>query len=830
VASLALSAWCSGFAALALQLVWGRELALTLGGSQFAAATVLTAFMLGLGVGSGIGGRLADRARRPALLVAALEVGLAAFGPALSLGLLALPGAAAGMLPAAASATSAAFLAPRLALAVLLLLVPTTLMGATYPVLARAAGSSLPDLHRALPVLYAANTLGGVAGAAAAGFGLLPGGGIPLAAGAAAAANLVAAAMAAHAHRQTLTLPRQGPRTMALDREGAASMRWVLLAAASLSGALVLGAEALWHRALMLVLANSTATLSLLLALTLTGLGLGAALTTPLARRSSPLLSWGKLQLTAAAVIATQALLLPHLPSLVRAMRPDQGWGRVLVPPLVTGGALILPATLLLGAAWPLLLVAATPRVDDGGRRVGAMGVVNSVGAAVGAAAAGFGLLPALGCGRSLLVLASLHAGLALAALARSRRRLAAAALAVGVAAATAAVSASKATRVLLPSMVGDEAPAGRLLEYRETPAGTVVVTEDPTTGVRSMFVDNNAAIGTTYDALKIVRMLGLVPALLHPAPERVLVIGLGAGVTTATVAASPGVQQVDVAEIVPGVVEASTLFEALNHRVTADPRVRTLVNDGRNHLLLTDQTYDVITCDPIHPLYGSAPLYSRDFFRLCRQRLRPGGLVCQYLPLHRMPSEELRRAIATFQAELGETWVLFGLRHAMLVGSERPIALDWRQWLERLQAHPLQTDLADSNLARPAQVAALLLLDPPACRLVGRGRPSTDLFPRLEFLAPAAYRPGLWEANAKLLVEAYRSPVARIQGLPPELVPHLLRLVAGKRLLLFSLLRRDASDMEGAVGFLRQALQVAGDDPEITRFAYQLAAETGAR
>ena len=129
-----------------------------------------------------------------------------------------------------------------------------------------------------------------------------------------------------------------------------------------------------------------------------------------------------------------------------------------------------------------------------------------------------------------------------------------------------------------------------------------------------------------------------------------------------------------------------------------------------------------------------------------------------------------------------------------------------------------------------PAQVAALIQLDPGACREVGQGRPSTDLHPRLEFLAPAAYRPGLWQANARLLVEAYRSPIERITGLPPELRPHLQRLVAGKRLLLFSLLRREAGDLKGALGFLSQALQVAGDDPEITRYARQLEAEVGGR
>jgi spermidine synthase len=377
-----------------------------------------------------------------------------------------------------------------------------------------------------------------------------------------------------------------------------------------------------------------------------------------------------------------------------------------------------------------------------------------------------------------------------------------------------------------IPDGLRERLNAARILSYRESASGTVVVTEDRGTGVRSMFVDNNAVIGSTYDALKVVRMLGLVPGLLHPRPERALVIGYGAGVTTTTIAAVPGVQDIEVAEIVPEVIEAARFFEHLNHDVLRDPRVRVVANDGRNHLLLGGPPYDVITCDPVHPLFGSAPLYSLDYFNLCRRRLRPGGIVCQYLPLHRMPTREFQRAIATFDAAFAESWVLFGLGHAMLVGSERPLELDWLHWQRVLEEHGWPEDLADSALATPAQIAALLQLSPGACRQLALGPPSTDLHPRLEFLAPAAYRHGLWAANARLLVDGYQSPLASIRGLPPQLAEAVRSLVAGKRLLLFSLLERDAGNANGAVHWLSLALQVAGDDPEIQHYARQLSTE----
>jgi spermidine synthase len=263
-----------------------------------------------------------------------------------------------------------------------------------------------------------------------------------------------------------------------------------------------------------------------------------------------------------------------------------------------------------------------------------------------------------------------------------------------------------------------------------------------------------------------------------------------------------------------------------MNHDIASDPRVRMLSNDGRNHLLLSRRDYDVITCDPVHPLYGSAPLYSIDFFRLCRSRLRSGGLVCQYLPLHRMPTPEFRRAIATFRSVFEESWVLFSLGHAVLVGGNDPLQLDWNRWQSILDRHPLRQDLAASALATPAQIAVLFHLGPEAADELAAGEPSSDLHPHLEFLLPAAYTPGLWRANARFLVEHYRSPIDRIEGLPESLREELRRLVAGKRLLLFSLLERDAGNAEGTLHWLRQALTIAGDDPELRFYARQVRAE----
>ncbi len=818
MALLSSAAALSGGAALALELGWARQLTAAFGATQFAVAATLAGFMLGLGIGSVVGGRAADRSNRPFRLLALLELCLVVLGPALSAALLGLPALAAHLLGEGGPATRPAFWLWRTVLAVGVLLLPTAVMGATFPVLVRAAagGQSIPA---SVSRLYGWNTLGGMAGALAAGFVLLPAGGVPAVVGAAAAGNAAAAlsALVAGGHALRPAASGGGGRVA----RGGGDRVWPFLAAAGLSGALVLGAEALWNRALQVTLANSTTTFTLLLTIFLAGLGAGGLLVRGPLRRSPPLAVFAAAESVAAATLVITALWLPELPRLVRAIRPETGWGRVLAAPLAAGGLLLLPFALAAGAAWPALLAAAAPRVEQVGRRVGGMGLANAVGAAAGPLLATWGLLPGLGFGRALLGLAALHAALVAWAWRRRPGRIAAAA-AAALLAAGAFAALPRFGRVLLPSLA-DGGSAPRVVSYREGPAAVVTVTQDPSGRFRSMFVDNNAVMGTTYDALKVTRMLGVLPVLLQRDPGNALVIGLGAGVTAATVAGFPEVEHMEVVELVPGVVEAARSFEDLNHGVLRDPRVRLVLNDGRNHLLVTDRRWNLITCDPIHPLYGSGPLYSLDFFRLCRRRLAPGGVMCQYLPLHRMPTGELRRLLHTFCRAFPDCRVAFGLGHGVLIGSTGPPLLDWEVWRRRLRAHRFRRDLADSALSSPGQVAALLLLDPEACRELGAPPPSTDLHPYLEFLAPAAFEPGWWAANAHLLAAHARSSLEEIRGLPPAARPALRRLLAGKRLLLGSMLRLEASDLPGAWAALGRALEVAPEDPELLRWRIRL-------
>lgn len=808
----------SGFAALSLELLWARQLSLTFGSSHYAVTTTLAGFLIGLGVGSFFGGRLADLAKRPILWLAFAELALGLLGPLLTVALIRLPHFAAWLLPEVSITHPGAVLS-RFILALIVMLPGTLLMGATFPLMVRSVVGDVSSLHRSLPVLYGINTLGGVFGAVFSSFLLLPRVGVLGVTAAAAVFNIAASAVGFWSSRHG-KIQESSPKEH--DSSPVGSGGWLFLVLAGFSGGAVLAGETLWNRILGIVLPNSTLTFSILLALYLSGLAIGGLGASRLVARRDHLRTWAFLQAGAGAWFLAGIVFLPRISLWVRHIRPPDGWGRVLMTPLAVGGSLILPAVVLLGAAWPLLLAAGTPKVADGGHRIGLMGMTNAIGAGLGGAVAGWLIVPSMGIGRSLIALAAFHALLAAFAFLNTSRSRSFTFLAAGtVLLFGLALLLPHFGRIALPSAVEGE-DDWRTIFYREGPTGTVSVLEKPHTTQRSMFVDNSAVIGTTYDALKVVRMLGLLPTLLHGNPDEVLVIGYGAGVTTSILDSSPAVKSIEVREIVPGVVEASPLFKAVNHNVLQSPKMRIGYGDGRNFLLLTDKQWDAITCDPVHPLYGSASLYSLEFFELCRQRLKKGGQMYQYLPLHHMPPTAFRQTIGTFSAVFPHTRVAFSLGHGVLIGSDQPIDLDWTIWTDRLGEFEQPSDLIDAVLQTPAQIAALMQLDTEGCHAVGLSPFSSDLFPILEFLEPEAFASGVWKANARTLIETYRSPLDEIEHLPRHLLPEIRRLIAGKRLLLFSQLEWTEGHWREAESWLRKALTVAHDDPEITRFAQQ--------
>jgi spermidine synthase len=782
--ALAAAALLSGVAALVYQLLWTRQLGLVLGNTVGAVSTVLASFMGGLAVGSALAARMVDRLPRPMLsrVYAGLEVGIAAFG-------LGLPFLLAAPLPH--------LVGVRFAFAAGLLLLPTALMGATLPTLAALWRPDAARLGRAAGLLYAANTLGAVAGSLATAFVLLPVLGVVRSSVTAALLNLGAGALVWLAAKpvgaEATPPPPRAPKSAKRDQrrtvEAPATDRLpahAALAVIALSGLGALANEVAWTRALTLLIGPTAYAFAFIVTAVIAGLAIGsaaAALVADRLRHPGPVL--GLVELGAAGASLAVVEGIGRLPVVVAGLVRDNADRMPRLMALEFAGvfALLVLPCVLFGAAFPLAVRLGAGNAGAG-EAIGRAYAWNTAGAIAGALLAGFLALPRLGLEATLVAAAAVHAVAGAAALGLSRpsrtRLVASAALLALLAASTRLVGgwdpallaggAYKYAAYAPPDRLEEELRAGDLVFYREGRTATISVKR--LGGTLSLAVDGKVDATSAGDMLT-QRMLAHLPLLLHPRPREVCVIGLGSGVTAGSALAHEGTR-VDAVEISPEVVEAARLFSHVNRGALGDPRLRVLVDDGRNHLLLTDRRYDVIISEPSNPwMAGVSALFTRDFFRLARERLAPDGLFCQWAHMYNMAPEDLRTVVAGFTDVFPEA-ALFLLNEGdvLLLGAAGDLPRPEAATLQaRMTAPAVRDDLAGVQVKSTYGVASLFALGPPdLARWAGSAPRHTDDRPVLEFRAPRSLHADTsranWEeieraASAASVPEPYRSLTA---------------------------------------------------------------------
>lgn len=644
----------SGCAGLVYEVMWTRSFGLVFGSTTRAAAVVLAAFFLGMAVGNWAGGRMASGTRASALRSYAwleLTVALAAL---LVLGWLALYRAVYPVLYRATFESPASLSLLQLALAALALGPPCIAMGATLPLMSRAVVSSEAHLGRRLGFVYALNTFGGVAGVIVSGFWLPVVLGVRGSMFAAALLNGVAAVAALAAARGL-----EAPAPAAPRAAPPVSLRGALrplAVAATVSGLGTLALEVLFTRLLVNAMDSSVFSFALVLATFLASLALGSALVSALVDRlTSP---W--LVVAAGSALGAAAILLaPALCTRVWGMSLERpfwlgplGVASVLLPVsfLVMG-----PPAVLIGTVLPATWRAAIGRAEDAGALVGRLTSLNTFAGVAGSLAAGFVLIPALGVGRSLLLVAALYAALGVMALLQGppsrRRRAAALAVALGFA----GLASTKSWQIV-PAMVGR---GYRLLAIDEGEGATVTISESAQ-GVRYLNVNTRYMLGSS-DGARVHRSQGELALALHGAPRAVAFIGVATGMSVSSIQSHPSVEHVVAIELLPGVTRLAERFRDENGAVLEDPRVEIRLADGRNHLFGTDRRFDAIVGDLFVPWHaGTGYLYTVEHFRNVRERLREGGVFAQWLQADQASFDEARSMAASFLAAFddAELWL----------------------------------------------------------------------------------------------------------------------------------------------------------------------------
>ena len=755
----------SGCAALIYEIVWFQLLQLVIGSSAVSLGLLLASYMGGLCLGSVAFARLVPRESSgryaPRRVYAMLELGIAAFG-VLALFGVPLISELSLLVPKAGFAG----LVFRGFIAALCLLPPTMLMGGTFPAAARwiedrAAAQSRDSDRRSvawLGLLYAANTCGAVAGCVLAGFYLLRVHDLAVATYTAAAINVAMALIAFLLPGRAGTALQRQAGTRPLRAAGAA---WIYVSI-GLSGLAALGAEVVWTRLLSLLLGATVYTFSIILAVFLAGIWAGSTAGSAFARqlRHDARLALAGCQLLIVLACAWTAHIvassLPYWP--IDPSASIDPWMNFQLDVIRCAWA-ILPAAMFWGASFPLALACAAREGEDPARLTGEVYAANTAGAIAGALLFSLVLIPSAGTAGSQEILvwtAALGAVAALIPLLSVERGVKW--FGAGCAAALILALAFGLTIPAVPwQMIAygrRVAPAFSQMQKTGQPTplfvgegvdSSVVISQEGAN--RIFFVSGKSEASSAPVDMRLQRMMGHLPALVHPHPASVLVVGFGAGVTAGSFVLYPEVRSIVICELEHLIPPASgNYFSKQNNNVIHDARTHVVYDDARHYILTSADKFDVITTDPIHPwVKGTSALYSKEYYELVKAHLNPGGIAAQWLPLYESDENTVRTELATFFSVF-------------------PSATVWSNYLDvdgydlmlmgRAEESPIDVDVMDRRLKSPeyAGVSAALsesrfpsavdLLDTYAGRapdlqpMTAGAQINDDLSMRLQYLA----------------------------------------------------------------------------------------------
>jgi spermidine synthase len=739
----------SGFSSLIYQVVWTRLLVLVFGSTTFATSTVLAVFMGGLALGSFVAGRLTDSVRRPFLWYGILEGVIGVWA-------LLIPAMFTAAVPGYKLAWQAWHLSMlpfsllRFLMAAAILILPTSCMGATLPLLSKFVTKRLDYVGRRIGTLYAANTFGAVGGAALAGFVLLPLIGLQATTIVSAAINFVLLGvvfwLAPKLERSSETVPRVTATSVNAALASATPLTVLLtMLAFSVSGAVAMVYEVGWTRTLLMVIGSSTYAFTVMLTSFLVGIFLGSLICARFVDRVREPLAWfALLQFFVCLAGFVSMWLFNYLPwwnIVINSAFPHDPTVALAVR-FGLAASVLLPLTLGLGAIFPVVVKSCTRQLEAVGRSVGTLYSANTLGAIVGAFLAGFVLVPWLGVERTLVVasVVNLLVGIGLLFLVNAMKmtiKLSAAVLGLVVLGGLLtgnglgadmmwdrmiilSAQAERRHLVHLPFLYRSFqqwqqalSDNGDVLFYEDGPASTVGVVEYKGSHLRSLSTNGHVDASDGAD-MKTQVLLAAYPLLWKPDAEQVGVVGWGSGVTIGTATCFP-LKSITAIELEPATVEASKLFHHVNLRPEDNPLVHFEVNDGRNYLLATDQKFDVIVSEPSNPWQaGVCNLFTREFFAICHERLKPGGIMSFWMPCLEIPPENLRGILASLHAVFPYNLALMSDSGTMIVlASDQPLPSD----LDRLKASmankAVAAQLARAGIRSPEGVLARIEVTP---------------------------------------------------------------------------------------------------------------------
>lgn len=761
----------SGFSGLVFELVWSRYLSLLFGTSVYAVAAVLACYMMGTACGSIYFGKLADRFELRRMLMW-LETGIGIYG-------LLSPILFAILFRLNQQLFQHIYLIDylknpvRFVLAFIILFCPTFLMGGLFPTLVKMYQSSSKTEIRAtgqdVSLVNALNTLGGAVGAFLTGFFLIKTCGMRTSIIVASILSLAAAGLILFTYRNPDTIKFKTKTNR--ERQAPPSPEPVypkylvitIFVVFAVSGFSCLGYEVLWTKVLALFFGDSIYDLAIVLTAFLGGIVIGSYLCGRLIlKRRNSLFLFALAEILIGIVSIFTLYWIGRLPYLTASLQSISslyqkfgGYYWILATIIRFGFAfmaLLIPTTLF-GTTFPLASqVCAVDSLSVGGK-LGMLNGINTFGAALGSLTAGFVFIGWLGIQKSItfVALINIAAGLLIMFFAPARRKgmkwaAPSMALLVSILAVIWIPHWDKlrmSTNIVIPDQT--VAQTLSLQYYREDAYGVTSVAllkqlNFKVLTTNRLYSQNTSAMMGLEDH----RRLGHIPLMLHAEPQNVLVIGLGAGITLRGVCEHPEVKKVDCVEISESVIQAARFFKEENHQVLSNPKVHVIAEDGRNFLSITPNYYDVIIGDILFPMSsGASNMASREYFELCKGRLKPGGLYCQWLPVHQLSLDEIKTIVGTFQTVFPHTSLWYGMIGSSTpvigcIGTGEKLAIDYQSLKRKFQDPVLVKSMLESNLDDPCILLSNFIMEGNSVNIFAGDQPlNTDDRPVIEFASP---------------------------------------------------------------------------------------------
>ncbi|HKP58432.1 MAG TPA: hypothetical protein VJV78_17020 [Polyangiales bacterium] len=717
----------SGACALVFETLWFHQAALALGNTVLAASLVLSAFMLGMASGNALAARFGDRLRNGLVVYAGFEIVVALVGAALVFWMPGF-GVAFARLAEPLGSQPALLSLLRFAGAFALLLPPSLAMGLTLPVLVRVVSGWDRNFGRVLGVLYGANTLGAMLGAASCELWLIERFGLRGSAIFAGAMNLVAALLA-------LLLARMpSPASAATTPQPAAPRREdaVQLTSGFLAGALLLCLEVVWLRFLMLFLNDTPLAFALVLAMVLGGIALGSLLASLWSSFSPRAFEHAYLIALAGGLLGLGGYLV--YPKLLQGTFPPYQSAATIVS---LGAPLVVPTSLASGALFALLGAWVRDLGHAHSEASGRLSVANTVGSAVGALLGGFVLLPRLGMEKALWsTLAAYGVMGALLAWRSSGPRMLCSASLVCFALALALFPAGKMRDQYIQASARRWAKAeGKLVRVHEGVGATILHVIHHRHGAplfdqivaNAYSMSGNGCFGRRY-----MKLFVYLPLAVHPHVRRALVIAYGVGNTAQALTDSRELERIDIVDSSRDMLEQSKLLLVAHGRPPlGDPRVRVHIEDGRFFLQGGSTAYDLITAEPPPPIMaGVVHLYTSEYFQLIRDRLAEGGIATYWLPVINISEATTKSLIASFCSAFVDCSLWHGAaRNLMLMGSRGARGpVDDARFSQQWRDPTVRSELVELGFELPQQLGALFIGDAPYLRaLTADALPVTD-------------------------------------------------------------------------------------------------------